>query len=108
MNCAEFHSELIRHGQMECPFCNKKLEETKSIKPRCCDRPNLINDTHIVCTNCGVVNGYLTANEFVDFYENMYRIRKKYIIENITFYTLSMILHKRIRYKLVIMIERKS
>ena len=32
-----------------------------------------------MCTNCGTVNDYLTANEFVDFYENMYRIRKKSI-----------------------------
>ena len=46
---------------------------TKSITP------NLINDSRIVCTNCGTVNGYLAANEFVDFYENMYRIRKKSI-----------------------------
>lgn len=59
-------------------FCDKNWL-TKSIKPRCCDRPNLFNDSHIVRTNCGAVNDYLIANEFVDFYEHMYRIRKKSI-----------------------------
>ena len=30
-----------------------------------------------VCTNCGSVHGYQTAIKFVDFYENIHRIRKK-------------------------------
>ena len=30
-----------------------------------------------VCTNCGSVRWYRSANEFVDFYGNMHRIRKK-------------------------------
>ena len=53
---------------MECPFCNKKLLETKGLQKPCCDHPNLINDSHIVCTYCDAVNDYLTANEFVDVY----------------------------------------
>ena len=77
MYCRVLHFEFIKDGHNECPFCNEKLEDTKSIKSKCCDRPNLINDSPIVCTNCGTVNDYLTANEFVDFYENMYRIRRK-------------------------------
>ena len=47
-------------------FVIQKLEETKSTKSKCCDRPTLINDSHVVCTNCGKVNSYLAANEFVD------------------------------------------
>jgi len=45
--------------------------------------------THIVCTNCGTVNGYLTANEYVDIHENRHRMRRKsiyhlkYHVENI-------------------------
>jgi len=45
---------------MECPFCNKKLVETKGLQQPCCDYPNLIN--------YDAVNDYLTANEFVDVY----------------------------------------
>ena len=43
-------------------------EETKSTGPKCCDRPDLINDSHLFCTYYGTVNDYLTANELVDFY----------------------------------------
>ena len=66
MYCEELHSEFIKDGHIECPFYNKKLEESKSIEPKCCDRPNLINDSHIFCTSCGAVNDYLIAdNVFV-------------------------------------------
>lgn len=53
-----------------------KFVDAKSVQKPCCEYPVLINDTHKVCKNCGAVNDYLTANEFVDFYENMHRIRK--------------------------------
>ena len=43
----------------------KKKQQAKNI-----EQPNLINDSHIVCTNCSTVNGYLTGNESGDFYEN--------------------------------------
>ena len=32
---------------------------------------------YLVCKNCGQVHDYLTANEYVAFYENRHRIRKK-------------------------------
>ena len=36
-----------------------------------------VNGFKIACTNCGYVHGFKSANEFVDFYENRHRIRKK-------------------------------
>ena len=52
----------------------------KSIETKCCERPNItIDGFKIVCSNCGSMHGYNTANEFMDFYENMYRKRKKSI-----------------------------
>ena len=30
-----------------------------------------------MCKNCGQVHDYLTADEYVDFYENRYRIKRK-------------------------------
>ena len=37
----------------------------------------LVEDGYLVCKNCGQVHDYLRADEFVDFYENRHRIRKK-------------------------------
>ena len=74
--CEVIHDEYKKEYS-ECRLCNEKLEETKIIKTKCCDNPNLIND---IRRNCGTVDGYLTANEFVDCYENYrHRIRRKSI-----------------------------
>ena len=57
---------------MQCPFCDEILYQLKSIKTKCCERPNITIDVFkIVCSNCGSMHGHKTANEFVDFYENM-------------------------------------
>ena len=45
----------------------------------CCENPGLIDDRHILCKNCGTVYGNRVTNEFVDFYENRYIIRKRTI-----------------------------
>ena len=37
----------------------------------------LVKDGCLVCINCGQVYDYLTADEYVDFYENRHKIRKK-------------------------------
>ena len=43
-----------------------------------------------VCRSCGSVHGYDFANKNIDFYENLFKIRKnsiyirKYHIENVT------------------------
>ena len=37
----------------------------------------MVKDGYLVCKNCGQVHNYLTADEFVDFYENRHRITKK-------------------------------
>ena len=31
MHCEVLHFEFIKDGHIECPFCNKKLVETKSV-----------------------------------------------------------------------------
>ena len=49
-------------------FVIKKLVETKGVQKPFFDHPNLINDSHIICTYRDAVNDYLTANEFVDVY----------------------------------------
>ena len=56
---------LNEENQVLCPFCDEQLKEIKSIETRCCGRPNITIDVFKeVCTNCGCVNGYKSANEF--------------------------------------------
>ena len=86
MNCnIELHESLIESGDIVCPFCDQNLEDSDE-KPRdrlvkydlCCDCQDIINnDGMIVCRSCGIVQGYETAREYVDFYENKYRIKRK-------------------------------
>ena len=45
-----------------------------------CDSMRLIKDNLLVCENCGQVHDYLTADEYIDFYENRYRIKRKSIL----------------------------
>ena len=86
MNCdMELHESLIELGVIVCPFCIQNLGDSDE-KPRdrsakycfCCDCQDIINDNGmIVCRSCGIVQGYETAREYVDFYENRYRMRRK-------------------------------
>ena len=71
---------LNKKNQVQCPFCDEILYQVKSIETKCSERPNItIDGSKIVCSNCGSMHGYNTAIEFMDFYENMYRKRKKSI-----------------------------
>ena len=79
----ELHRSLIESGDIGvCPFCNHNLKEVDG-KPRygyyaCCDCQDIINDNGmIVCRSCGVVQGYKTEREYVDFYENRHRMKRK-------------------------------
>ena len=86
MNCdMELHEGLIELGDVVCPFCKRTLEDSDE-KPRdsslkydlCCDCQDIINnDGMIVCRSCGIVQGYEPAREFIDFYDNRHRIRRK-------------------------------
>ena len=87
MNCdMELHESLIESGDIVCcPFCDQNLEDSDE-KPRdrlakyylCCDCQDIINnDGMIVCQSCGVVQGYKTAREYINFYEKRHKIRRK-------------------------------
>lgn len=77
MNCEKAHMYLLKKkNQALCPFCDEQLEETK-----CGNKmlwPCKYNCRRFQ-TICGSVHGYKSANEFVDFYENIHRIRKKFV-----------------------------
>ena len=74
----EVHDLLIQESHINCIFCNKQIQDPG--KPKryfCCDSMRLIKDGFIVCKNCGQIHDYLTADEYVDFYENRHRIKRK-------------------------------
>ena len=86
MNCEiGIHEAFIELKQNICPFCKQSLEDEKKCDIieeyyLCCDcREIVINNGCIVCKNCGIVQGYKKAKEFINFYENLYRIRRKSI-----------------------------
>ena len=63
-------------------FCDAVLQEPDAPKTiLCCGQPSMIidNGAHI-CKRCGSIHGYQVVREFVDFYENTYRIKKKKLI----------------------------
>ena len=82
----ELHKSLIKSGDIVfCPFCNHNLKDLDE-KPRyclekyylCCDCQDIINNNGmIVCRSCGIVQGYKMAREYVNFYENRHRMKRK-------------------------------
>ena len=84
MNCdMELHEGLIELGDDVCPFCKRALEDEKPQErlakfDLCCGCQDIINDNGlIVCRSCGIVQGYKTAREYVNFYENRHRMKRK-------------------------------
>ena len=86
MNCnKELHDELKESGDIVCPFCDQKLEDSNE-KPLdrlvkyelCCDNQYIINDDGMLaCLSCGVVQGYDYVKEYINFYENIHKFIRK-------------------------------
>ena len=81
------HDEFLNIGEIICPFCYIKLYEIKYEKNICCSEQDMNGKN--TCINCGVVNSDIYVTEYVNFYDNIHRIRKKsvyhrkYHIENV-------------------------
>ena len=75
----EIHQMLIQdEDAINCIFCCKQIQDPG--KPKryiCCSNMKLVKDGYLVCINCGQVHDYLTADEYVNFYENRRKITKK-------------------------------
>lgn len=85
MNCnLEIHNGMTTMKYIDCPFCDQQLQQPSIKHDSCSDKPSMINDNcAIICESCGTVNGYRVVKEYIDLYENKYRIAKKYMTENI-------------------------
>ena len=84
------HDQLKHEKEYQCPFCNQQLTEVDNVDELCCDKQDLKNIDGInTCVNCGSVIGYVFVDNYIDFYEHLYKIRKKsvycrkYHIENV-------------------------
>ena len=76
----EVHELLIQEDYVNCVFCVKQIQDPgKPGRYFCCESMKLIKDNLLVCKNCGQVHDYLTADEYIVFYENRYRIKRKSI-----------------------------
>ena len=76
----EVHELLIQEDYVNCVFCNEQIQDPgEPERYFCCESMKLIKDNLLVCKNCGQVHDYLIADEYIDFYENRYRIKRKSI-----------------------------
>ena len=93
MNCnLEIHDEFENMGELTCPFCDQRLADVgrnTEVVESCCDKKDMFNDNGMnVCLSCGTVHSQDLVSPYVNFHENMYRIRRKsvyvrkYHIEN--------------------------
>ena len=75
----EIHQMLIQEKDaVICIFCCKQIQDPgKPKRYLCCSNMKLVKDGYLVYINCGQVYDYLTADDYVDFYENRHKIRKK-------------------------------
>ena len=81
MNCnIDLHESLIESGDIVCPFCDFQLTyvKQKPLRYDCCDCQDIINNSGmVVCRSCGSVHRYETSTEYVDFYENKHKMKRK-------------------------------
>ena len=79
MSCNfQIHEELKNMMESTCPFCDRLLVEFHKVVELCCSEQDIetVNGMNI-CVNCGLVHGYNYVTEYFNFYDNMYRIRRK-------------------------------
>ena len=77
---ASIHDVLIDIDEQICPFCDILLDVGKKIPYKCCENSQIVEVDGIrVCINpsCGLVHECIEKCNFIDFYENMHRIKRK-------------------------------
>ena len=75
----EVNKQLIEEEDaVNCLLCSKQIQDPGRPKRYFFyDSIRLIKDGYLACKNCGQVHDYLRADEYIDFYQNRHRIRKK-------------------------------
>ena len=74
------HNELISMDEFECPFCNEFLIKGNISYDSCCDSSHIVEIQGMdVCIECGLVINSISKSDYIEFYENLFRIRRKSI-----------------------------
>ena len=74
------HEELINIGDNICPFCEIVLINVEQIEYKCCEKKLLYDVDGIkVCIFCGQVDSCIFKCDYFNFYENMFKIKRKSI-----------------------------
>ena len=109
------HDEIKTMGDIVCPFCDQKLEYSDE-KPQdcsakydlCCDCQEIINNSGmVVCRSCGSVHRYETSAEYIDFYENRHKLKRKSFYHR-EYYINNTILDIKQKYNIEISHHQKS
>ena len=80
-DCNDLHNGLQEMGELMCPFCGFQFNYIKKSE-FCCNKSDIINDNNkIVCQNCGIVQGFKYAKEYINFYENRHRFVRKSVYD---------------------------
>ena len=80
-DCNDSHNGLQEMGELMCPFCGFQSNYIKKSE-FCCNKSDIINDNNkIVCKNCGIVQGFKYAKEYINFYENRHRFVRKSVYD---------------------------
>lgn len=79
MNCDDNIHDSIKEEMNICPFCEQIISlHNKNDNEPCCDSQEMIHDNgSIVCKNCGIVDRYDLIPDYIDFYENIYKFKRK-------------------------------
>ena len=100
MSCNNIiHNELKNMGEILCPFCDYKIQESSRMDIPCCKNHRMYNDGEkYVCKTCGIVECYNSVSEYINFHGNKYKFyrksiyHRKYHINNIlSKYSLSVV-----------------
>ena len=80
MNCTiELHDELSQTTYTNCQFCKHQISDYYTDKQsNCCEQPDITeDDSRLQCVKCGQIGDELFKDNYIDVYENMYKIREK-------------------------------
>lgn len=99
---------------LACPFCNQNLDSNE--KPRyrlvkydlCCESPDIVNDEScVVCCSCGIVQGYESSVEYVNFHLNKHKMKRKSVYHR-EHHINNVLLHLSAKYKINLSFDQKN
>ena len=115
MTCNDdLHDSLVDIGEISCPFCNQNLDSNEKPQDRlvkydlCCESPEIINDNlMLVCRSCGIVKGYETSTEYVDFYENRHKMKRKSVYHR-KYHVNNILMDITLKYNITFSVDQKN